>query len=129
MRNNNGTKTNIMSHSDIRRMGAYFVTPTVGFTLPYSRRLLHDILIAKKAPGQEHAVLCTMKGYSASKQAMLNKNRFRDHILHAVKAYAVTEPSPRKVVSFDVQYPTSKAIFRPRCYLSRSPIKYQPLRY
>ena len=35
VRNNNGTKTNIMSHSEIRRMGAYFVTPTVGFTLSY----------------------------------------------------------------------------------------------
>ena len=108
VRNNNGTKTNIMSHSEIRRMGAYFVTPTVGFTLPYLRRLLHDILIAKKAPGQEHAVLWTMKGYSASKQAMLSKNRLRDHLLHAVEAYALTEPSPRKVVRFDVQYPTSK---------------------
>ena len=39
---------------------------------------------------------------------MISEVSLRDHILHAVEAYALTEPSPLNVLRFDVEYPPAQ---------------------
>ena len=62
MRNSDGSKTNVLTHKEMLDAGVLFVSPAVGFTVAYLRRVMHDILVGKKAPGQEASILMEMKG-------------------------------------------------------------------
>ena len=83
------------------------MTPNIGFATPYLERLVLDVLVAKKAPGQEVTIVKLMKRYNTSNVSLLSPHRLRDHFLHAAEGFALSELEPTKVKQFDLYNPVA----------------------
>ena len=95
----------MLSFNKILKTGVYFVTTEIGFTTHYFDRLVQDILICKKALGQEAELLHSLKNYRKGERPLMGKCNLRDHLLHAAEAYALAEQNPSMVKKFNIERP------------------------
>jgi hypothetical protein len=99
------TKLNTLKYSDFCKVGAYFVSNKVAFTLPYLQLCRLRLLRARVAPGQEAGVQHLFhEGDGSDLQCEVS---LRDNLLHAVEGLALAMRTPSELVRFNLDFPAS----------------------
>ena len=94
---------NCTTFQEMEQSGVLFITAKTGFSMKYLHLTYLRLMRAKAAPGQEAAVLSIF--HKEDDRMFWRQQTTRDHLLHALEAWAIAKAKPSEVLQFNLSYP------------------------